>query len=251
MCPTHTKATLVSAQPTVLPMAYKHKNRPSGPELRELLVDEALAVVERSGADSLSATAVSLAVGASNAASYSHFRDGATELLAAVATRGFERLTAALGESPSAAQSEERVRQLFRRYVRFGLEHPHLYRAMFSSRLAAKLGAVNVAMEGTARGARTYEELILAKAMSYEAIISPMQALARASPTQSAQHGDTAKAVATFAHGLVLEFIDEGIDLGTTTEGARMTDRLAMASRLIEMLLHGVLNDRAGTQASR
>jgi AcrR family transcriptional regulator len=222
-------------------MAYKHKNRPSGPELRDLLVDEALAVVERSGVDSLSATAVSLAVGASNAASYSHFRDGATELLAAVAARGFDQLTSALGDPSSTEPAEERVRQLFHRYVQFGLEHPHLYRAMFSPRLAPKLAAVNVATEKTVRGRRTYDELTVAKAIAYEAFVGPMQALGRASAGSSSRQGDAAKAVATLAHGLVLEFIDEGIDLGTTCHESRMTKRLAMASRMVDMLLHGVI----------
>ena len=222
-------------------MAYKHKNRPSGPELRELLVDEALAVVERSGADSLSATAVSLAVGASNAASYSHFRDGATELLAAVATRGFDRLAAALGESSPTPSAEERVSAIFHRYVQFGLEHPHLYRAMFSPRLAPKLAAVNVSDMATLRGARTYEELTVAKAITYEAFVSPMQALGRASGVPPGRQGDAAKAVATLSHGLVLEFIDEGLDLGTTSEDSRMAERLATALRLIDMLLYGVL----------
>ncbi len=204
-----------------------------------MLVNEALAVVERSGADSLSATAVSLAVGASNAASYSHFRDGATELLAAVATRGFDHLAATLGE-PFLPPAEERVRLVFQRYVQFGLEHPHLYRAMFSPRLAPKLAAVNVATMKTVRGARTYGGLTVAKAITYEAFVIAMKTMVQAG-TPPARQRDGAKAIATLAHGLVLEFIDEGIDLGTTSEVSRMAERLVTASHLIEMLLHGVL----------
>lgn len=241
MCGEQDKATLSSTQPHIRPMAYKHKNRPSGPELRELLVEEALAVVEARGADSLSATAVSLAVGASNAASYSHFPDGATELLAAVAARGFDQLAAALGGSSASQPAEERIRNLFHQYVQFGLEHPHLYRAMFSSRLAPKLAAVNVSGVQTLRGARTYEQLTVAKAITYEAFVRPIQDLGRASGAPPGLHGDAAKAVATLAHGLVLEFIDEGLDLGTTAEESRMAERLATASRLIDMLLYGVL----------
>ena len=40
----------------------------------------------------------------------------------------------------------------------------------------------------------------------------------------SLHQGDAAKAIATLAHGLVLEFIDEGFDLGTTVEETRTTD---------------------------
>lgn len=229
-------------------MAYKHKSRPSGPELRELLVDEALMMVERGGADSLSATAVSLAVGASNAASYSHFRDGATELLAAVAARGFDQLAAALGKPPRTPSAQERVRQLFHQYVQFGLEHPHLYRAMYSPRLAPKLAAVNAATMETVRGAQTYYEVNVAKAVVYDAFESPFQALDQESAAPVSCNGDAAKAVATLAHGLVLEFIDEGIDLGTTSEESRMSLRLATASRLIDILLHGVLRRRGDAQ---
>lgn len=222
-------------------MPYKHRNRPSGPELREMLVSEALVVVERSGADSLSATAVSLAVGASNAASYSHFPDGATELLAAVATRGFEQLAASLGALPTTLPAEERIRQLFHRYVQFGLEHPHLYRAMYSSRLAPKLAAIDVKAAQAVRGMRTYTELDESKAIAYNAFANLFQSPRHDSAESTSHREDATKAVATLAHGLVLEYIDEGIDLGTTSEESRMAERLAMASRLVEMLLHGVL----------
>jgi AcrR family transcriptional regulator len=207
-------------------------------------------VIEERGADSLSATAISLAVGASNAASYSHFPDGVTELIAAVATRGFDQLGVALGEASLPPLAEERVRVLFRRYVQFGLERSHLYRAMFSLALAPKLAAVNV-VSNPVRGARTYGELMAAKARAYDAFenaTQPIEAERCASGAISVQRGDAAKAVATLAHGLVLEFIEEGIDLGTTSEGSRMAQRLATASRLIEMLLHGVMPRRDLTE---
>jgi hypothetical protein len=40
---------------------------------------------------------------------------------------------------------------------------------------------------------------------------------------------------------VVLEFIHEGIDLGTTTAESRSKQRLKMASRVVHMLLRGAL----------
>jgi hypothetical protein len=57
---------------------------------------------------------------------------------------------------------------------------------------------------------------------------------------RSDSKGNAAKAVAALPRGLVLEFIDEGLDLGTTSEDSRMAERLATASRLIDMLLYGL-----------
>ena len=75
-----------------------------------------------------------------------------------------------------------------------------------------------------------------------------MQAIGVALGASFRRQGDAAKAVATLAHGLVLEFIDEGLDLGTTSEDSRTAKRLATASRLIDMLLHGVLQRHGEAQ---
>src|SRR5687768_13653612 len=123
-------------------MVYRRKDRPSGESLRELLVDEALLTVRVNGADKLSAAAVSEAVGASATACYTHFPDGAVELLAAVAIRGFAKLCESLIGAPPNMPPELRLRDVFQRYIGFGLEDPHLYRAMFSARLAERLGTV-------------------------------------------------------------------------------------------------------------
>ena len=232
-------------------MVYQRKRGKSGAALREAMIGAAFRVVEQKGADAINAVAICRKFGVSQTASYAHFPDGVTELLGAVAIRGFDRLRGALDKSSSATGAEDSPRRVFLDYVRFGLEFPNLYRAMFSPRLAPKLAAVNVAARDSLKRDRTYRELLMVKAMAYEAFVSPMQALRRASVTGSSNPGDAEKAVATLAHGLVLEFIDEGIDLGTTTEDSRLTDRLAMASRLLEMVLYGVLRDRAGPAAQR
>lgn len=221
-------------------MVYQHKGRASGAALRELMIDKAVRAVEEGGADALSASAVSRAVGAKEGASYTHFPDGATELLAAVAIRAFARLKDALDKSPNEAP-EARIREVFQRYVRFGLDCPHLYRAMYSQRLAAKLGGVNVSASIPSRGATTYEELMYLKIATYEAFAEPCRTMQQNSALRSPDHADAAKAVATLAHGLVLEFIDEGIDLRGTAGNTSIRRRLALAARLLDMLLLGVI----------
>lgn len=54
----------------------------------------------------------------------------------------------------------------------------------------------------TLRGARTYDELTVAKAITYEAFVSPMQAMGQASVTPSVRQGVRTTMVGDRPHGL-------------------------------------------------
>jgi len=112
---------------------YHHGN------LREALIDAALALVADKGPAAFTIAEAARLAGVSPAAPYRHFRD-AEALLAEVALRGFERFAAAL----SAAWQEGRpdaVRAfmaLGRAYLTFASDEPAYYATMFEARIAVE-----------------------------------------------------------------------------------------------------------------
>ena len=222
-------------------MVYRRQDRPSGPALRPLLVAAARQLVEQKGPHDLSAREASRMVGASDMASIAHFPDGLPELLAAVAISGFEMMEVALDAPPLASTPAKRIRDVLHRYVRFGLENANLYRAMFFSRLADKLGSHSMADWSTQRGGDTYMALLQVKAAAFGRFVEPMRALRAEGMLRSKRPEDAGKAAAALAHGLVGEFIDEGIGVGTTSPGTLTEKRLALTDTMTKMLLHGLL----------
>jgi AcrR family transcriptional regulator len=109
---------------------YHHGN------LREALVEAALALVAEKGPAGLTIAEAARLAGVSPGAPYRHFRD-AEALLAEVALRGFERFSAAL----SAAWNDGRpdplraFEALGRAYLGFAREEPAYYAAMFETHI--------------------------------------------------------------------------------------------------------------------
>jgi AcrR family transcriptional regulator len=111
---------------------YHHGN------LREALIDAALALVADKGPAAFTIAEAARLAGVSPAAPYRHFRD-AEALLAEVALRGFERFGAALSAAwqdgrPDPVSAFEAVG---RAYLRFARDEPAYYAAMFEAHIAA------------------------------------------------------------------------------------------------------------------
>ena len=101
-------------------------------ELRAALIHAALDMLEQDGPDGLSLRGLARAVGVSSMAPYHHFADRA-ELLAAVATEGFERLQIRKQDIQAIQPSlREALAAGGANYVRFILDNPNLYRLMRS-----------------------------------------------------------------------------------------------------------------------
>jgi AcrR family transcriptional regulator len=103
-------------------------------DLRDALLAEALKLIEQRGASELSLRELARRLGVSSAAPYHHFANR-TELLWALAMRGFERLEASMrAELESAGDvPTERLRAIGRGYLRFALAHPSQFRLMFQA----------------------------------------------------------------------------------------------------------------------
>jgi AcrR family transcriptional regulator len=109
---------------------YHHGN------LREALIEAALTLIAAKGTSGFTIAEAARLAGVSPAAPYRHFRD-AEALLAEVALRGFDRLTAALarGWKNGGADPVDAFRDLGRVYLRFARDEPAFYAAMFEARL--------------------------------------------------------------------------------------------------------------------
>lgn len=131
---------------------YHHGN------LRRGLLDAALSLVEREGAQALTLRAAARRAGVSQAAPYRHFQNKEA-LLAAVAEEGFRAMTAAMqrAAAPHAGDPLGRLRARGMAYIDFATSHPAHFRVMFG-RLPAKRSA----HPGLKKAARETFELLVA-----------------------------------------------------------------------------------------
>lgn len=116
--------------------SYHHGDLPAA------LMDAAEAVLAETGLDGFSLRKVAARVGVSHSAPAHHFGD-AGGLLAALATRGFERLLAAM-QARQAAADPDPVAQLVASglgYLDFARTRPALFRLIFAAPLPGAWGA--------------------------------------------------------------------------------------------------------------
>ena len=113
------------------PKPYHHGN------LRESLLEAADIVLAREGALGITLREVAKQAGVSHAAPYHHFAS-LDDMLAAVAERGFLRLSEAMAERAQAVDAGERLLQIADVYVGCARANPAQFRLMFGPLLARK-----------------------------------------------------------------------------------------------------------------
>jgi AcrR family transcriptional regulator len=101
-------------------------------DLRQALIEEAIALVAEQGTSNWSLREVARRIGVSHTAPYRHFADR-DALLAAVAERGFQKMSqfllASLEKIPS--QYERKLQAIGVAYVQYAIAHPSEYEVMF------------------------------------------------------------------------------------------------------------------------
>lgn len=159
--------------------------------LREALLDAAEKHVARTRAVSLTLREVATSAGVSHTAAYRHFEDK-TALLAEVARRGFERLSARLAEARDAArarastESDELV-ALGEAYVAFALHEPGLFRVMWHDEV--KPFPSHAGLDEAARTALDILMATLARAEARELLAGDLDAKSAAMIAWSTMHG--------------------------------------------------------------
>ncbi|HMJ52647.1 MAG TPA: TetR/AcrR family transcriptional regulator [Polyangiaceae bacterium] len=107
-------------------------------DLRRALVDQGTKLVQEQGHPSITVREVARRTGVTHTAAHYHFRTREA-LLAAIATRGFEEMTASLESAMRAATgARSRLALLGEAYVRHALRRGRLYQLMFSAETATR-----------------------------------------------------------------------------------------------------------------
>jgi AcrR family transcriptional regulator len=166
---------------------YHHGN------LRAALVDAALELVEREGAEALTLRAVARAAGVSPAAPYRHFTDKRA-LLAAVAEEGFRLLASALrGAGDAGADPRARFRARGLAYVGFATRHPSHFRVMFGRELADRSG---------------YPGLRDAAQAAFDALVDGVRDAQKAGAMREGDPRELGLTAWAAMHGLAMLFLD-------------------------------------------
>ncbi len=214
-------------------------------QTRASLVKEATRILEAEGYQALSLRSAAKAAGLSPAAPYRHFEHGAPELLAVVAESGFREMIAELERAGREESSGPRGRvvEVGLAYVRFGVERPDLYRALFSSQLAGPLEFRDKLWEAgeiSYSSRKAYESLAAVKQVAFEALIAPLRDAQEKGALKKGDVSEFGLALAALLHGLVGEFIDEGLGGRQSQKQPWSKVRRQMAARMIELLLTGL-----------
>ncbi len=131
-------STARTKTPTTRPRASKAPARPyHHGNLRVGLLEAAEAVLAERGAQALTLRDVARRAGVSHGAPYHHFAS-LTDLLAAVAQRGFETLGDAMAEAVAVPDTRERLLRVAQAYVACARAQPERFRLMFGPLLASK-----------------------------------------------------------------------------------------------------------------
>jgi AcrR family transcriptional regulator len=165
-------------------MAHYHHG-----DLRNALVAAAVQRVETQGAEGFSLREAARDVGVSANAAYRHFADKGA-LMAAVATVGFEALSAELQRAldaphPALSAGGSALKAVGRAYVAFALARPHLFQLMFTDRGATCLD-VEAAMQGPPPGVLLGRALDL---LAAEGGVAPDRRATAAMDTWALAHG--------------------------------------------------------------
>ena len=105
-------------------------------DLRDALVQAALAEVELGGPEAISISALAKRLGVSQPAPYKHFADRES-LLTAVTAEAFRQFNAILRESIGKPSRRSKLARLAQATLDFGLRRNGIYRLMFASRTMA------------------------------------------------------------------------------------------------------------------
>jgi AcrR family transcriptional regulator len=121
----------MTARPARKPLHIYHHG-----DLRDALVQAALAEVELGGPEAINISALAKKLGVSQPAPYKHFADRET-LLAAVTVEALHQFTATVREAIARPSKRSKLSRFAHATLDFGLHRNGLYRLMFASRVMA------------------------------------------------------------------------------------------------------------------
>ena len=171
-------------------------------DLERALIEAGLAIVEESGIEALSLRAVARRAKVSHAAPYHHFA-GKSELLAAVAAGGFQRMVATIQKQAAVSLDQpvahsadpfDPLRAVGRGYIAFALNHPSVFRLMFRPELTTP---------------REHPQLVAAEAQAFHALLTAIVALQQAGLISGRDPRPPSAFAWSAVHGLATLHLDE------------------------------------------
>jgi AcrR family transcriptional regulator len=214
-------------------------------DTKRAIAREARRILDSDGLDGLSVRAAAKAAGLSSAAPYRHFAHGLPELLAWIAEEGFGELIAEMERVPVEGDPRGRIVEIGLRDVGFGVQSPDLYRLLFSPRLARPLEFFDEmfqAGEIPHSSSEAYSRLAAVKMTAFEALVGAITEAQTAGVLREGDPEDFGLALAAMLHGLVGEFVDEGLGGRQSRDGAWSETRMGMAREVVGTLLTGLEN---------
>ena len=207
-------------KPSLRKTAYHHGN------LRAALIEGGLALLEASGAASLSMRQLARHIAVSQAAPYHHFPDK-NALLAALAAEGFRQrgriLRAASLKHPTL---EWRIRSLVSGYVRFAQASPELFRLMYGPLIQNK---------------NAYPELAEAATEAFDALAALMRDMITDFGIRHIDPLLATVSLLSLSHGLAHLIVD---DRGSPTLASTVENDRAVVEHAAKMFVSG-FNPRA------
>jgi len=199
---------------------YHHGN------LCQACVDTAMRLLDEGGLEAVTLRAVAQRTGVSRSAPYRHF-ETKRALLAAVAAEGFRRLTRALEAARDAAGGDaiERLVAGCVAYVRFGTDHPQLYRLMFAGDLCKG------PLFGDEREAeQEFPELAQAGDAAYDVLVQGLIAAQQAGLVRDREPAVQALSAWAAIHGVMSLYLDNRTAYGEDAEAVESVARAVMAT---------------------
>ena len=162
---------------------------------------------ETNGYSNLTMRSAAKAAGLSPGAPYRHFENGFPELVATLALEGFEEMLKVLARAGQSSDPRQRIIDVGLAYVRFGVERPNMYRAMFSPMIAEQVEDFDALFQ---KGQLTYSSRSLyarvakIKLDAFECLVAPLRDAQRAGVLKRGDAGTFGLALAALIYGLVL-----------------------------------------------
>ncbi len=202
-------------------------------ELKQALLREGLAEIERGGWASFSMRLVAKSLDVSPAAPLHHYKSR-TAYAAALAAIGFDRLQGLIQRQLSKeVPALDRLQAAFVAYTRFAIDNAELYRTMFSAELSDEAEAYD--MRDPNRD-HDVGSLVEAKGHTFDVFMRAVRDAQSAGYLRAGDAQRVARTITSQAHGLASEFIDEKV-------GSRISRRRE-AEEIFRMLYSGLVSHR-------
>jgi len=190
-------------------------------DLRRTLFDAAIALIEEQQNWDFSLRELARRAGVSHNAPYSHFASK-SELLAALATAGFEMLSEVMAQAAAAAPGPDAAyTAVGEAYVRFGRAHPGHYRLMFRS---ASISMDNSATEPLMRAAHAAKRV-----MSNVVLEGARAGVFAIDPEDQAAIELAVLGCWSSGHGLTMLFLDKMLGEVSASQPERVISKIVRA----------------------